>query len=216
MSLKFLTGIDLSGCEILNAVVQNLATAPSSPVDGFMYYDTTLKKYRGYSNSTWFEFGSGNVIDSYTKTETDTAIATAIATLVNGSPEALNTLKELSDALGADPNFATTLATSIGNKVDKVDGKGLSTNDLTDELVTKINAAPTGASKYSALVGDGSSTQIAVTHSLGTKDVTVTLAEATSPFNIVMTDIQLTTIDSITLFFASAPSSGQYRITIIA
>ena len=29
----------------------------------------------------------------------------------------------------------------INNKVDKVEGKGLSTNDLTDELVTKINNA---------------------------------------------------------------------------
>lgn len=29
----------------------------------------------------------------------------------------------------------------LSNKVDKVEGKGLSTNDLTDELVTKINNA---------------------------------------------------------------------------
>lgn len=33
------------------------------------------------------------------------------------------------------------LKAKFNNKVDKVEGKGLSTNDLTDELVTKINNA---------------------------------------------------------------------------
>ena len=40
-----------------------------------------------------------------------------IAQLVNGSPAALDTLKELSDSLGNDPNFATTIATQLGTKV---------------------------------------------------------------------------------------------------
>ena len=39
----------------------------------------------------------------------------------------------LSAALGNDPNFATTVATQIGQKVDKVAGKGLSTEDYTSE-----------------------------------------------------------------------------------
>ena len=58
---------------------------------------------------------------------TNTYVDEKIAALVNGSPEALDTLNELAAALGSDPNFATTIATQMGNKVDKVDGKGLST-----------------------------------------------------------------------------------------
>ena len=51
-----------------------------------------------------------------------TQIATAafvrgeIAALVNGAAGTLDTLKELADALGDDPNFATTVAASIGLK----------------------------------------------------------------------------------------------------
>lgn len=56
-----------------------------------------------------------------------------VTELINGAPEALDTLKELSDALGGDENFATTIATQIGGKVDKEDGKGLSSNDYTNE-----------------------------------------------------------------------------------
>lgn len=37
--------------------------------------------------------------------------------LLDGAPEALDTLVELANALNNDPNFATTLATQIGNRV---------------------------------------------------------------------------------------------------
>lgn len=53
----------------------------------------------------------------YTAAQTDSAIATAIAALIASSPSTLNTLKELADALGDDPNFATTIATALGAKV---------------------------------------------------------------------------------------------------
>lgn len=41
----------------------------------------------------------------------------AISELVGSSPEALNTLSELADALGDDPNFATTVTTALGNRL---------------------------------------------------------------------------------------------------
>lgn len=62
----------------------------------------------------------------------------AVNGLVDSAPEALNTLKELSTALNDDANFATTVTNSIATKVDKVEGKGLSTNDFTTDLKTKL------------------------------------------------------------------------------
>jgi len=41
-----------------------------------------------------------------------------VASIVDTAPSTLNTLKELSTALGDDANFATTTATAIGLKVD--------------------------------------------------------------------------------------------------
>lgn len=49
-------------------------------------------------------------------TATTTAISTAINNLINGSPGALDTLKELADAMGDDPNFATTLTNALALK----------------------------------------------------------------------------------------------------
>lgn len=44
---------------------------------------------------------------------------TKVAAIVNSAPEALDTLQELSKALGDDPNFATTVSSQIGTKADK-------------------------------------------------------------------------------------------------
>ena len=62
-----------------------------------------------------------------------------VASLVDSAPSTLNTLNELAEALGDDPNFATTITTNIGKKVDKVDGKQLSTNDFTDEYKNALD-----------------------------------------------------------------------------
>jgi hypothetical protein len=48
----------------------------------------------------------------------NTEVASAISNLVNSAPSTLDTLKELSDALGADANFATTVSTSLGDKLN--------------------------------------------------------------------------------------------------
>lgn len=64
---------------------------------------------------------------------TETYVNTKVADLVNSAPETLNTLNELAAALGDDPNFATTIVSELGNKVDKtttINDKAL-TNNIT-------------------------------------------------------------------------------------
>ena len=60
MSRKFLTNLDLSTNELLNAVIQNLATDPVSGEAGQIYFNTNdqvLKVYNG-SASAWQAVGS--------------------------------------------------------------------------------------------------------------------------------------------------------------
>lgn len=67
-------------------------------------------------------FGWGNhALAGYATT---TAVNTAIANLIDSAPATLDTLNELAAALGDDPNFATTIATSIGTKQNQLNGTG--------------------------------------------------------------------------------------------
>lgn len=57
----FLDHVDFSKLEARNLVTHKLASAPSSPVAGQRYYDTTLNKEGVYNGSSWDYAGSGGV-----------------------------------------------------------------------------------------------------------------------------------------------------------
>lgn len=61
--------------------------------------------------------GLGDASVTWSADKTVTAIRTAIDDLVGGAPEALDTLKELAEALGNDANLAQTMITQINNRV---------------------------------------------------------------------------------------------------
>lgn len=88
-----------------------------------------------------------SAIQSLAGYATESYVDGKVSSLVDSAPETLNTLNELAAALGDDPNFATTVANQIGNKVDKVSGKGLSTNDYTTTEKNKLSGIESGANK---------------------------------------------------------------------
>lgn len=70
-----------------------------------------------------------------TQIATTAYVSTAISNLVNGAGSALDTLKELADALGNDASFSTTITTSIGGKL----AKASNLSDLTDASAARTN-----------------------------------------------------------------------------
>ncbi|MGY2377082.1 hypothetical protein ACW9IB_21515 [Pseudomonas sp. SDO524_S393] len=114
----------------LNSVQRELANVaqatgqPLDPADDAQ----VLKAIKALQEaaSTWSKLSgkpttiSGfGITDAYTRMETAVAIEQAVAALVGASPEALDTLKELADALGNDPHFATTVTNALASKAAK-------------------------------------------------------------------------------------------------
>ena len=79
------------------------------------------------------EVQTGGQVD-LTGYATEAYVQGQIEALVDGAPEALDTLKELATALGDDANFASTMVQELAKKVDKVDGSRL----MTQEEATKL------------------------------------------------------------------------------
>lgn len=117
----------------------------------------------------------------------NSAVDARVANVVAGAPAALDTLDELAQALGDDANFATTVTNSLATK----------------------------AARYSVDIGNGALTSIVVTHNLNTRDVVVGIRLTGSPYTMVQVDWAATTVNTITLTFAVAPTASQYRVTVI-
>ena len=61
MSKKFLVNLDLNKNELQNAKIQNLATAPSSPVTGQVYFNTTDNICYVWNGTAWVPWEVGGV-----------------------------------------------------------------------------------------------------------------------------------------------------------
>lgn len=90
--------------------------------------DAINELYLGITNSTGVDDTTENTITTWSSYKIRESINTAISELVNGSGSALDTLKELADALGNDANFAVTLAEQMGKRV-RVDESQMFTTD---------------------------------------------------------------------------------------
>ena len=92
-----------------------------------------------YDLAAKFDAEDNNIKDTYSTKE---FVTQKISELVNSAPETLDTLNELAAALNNDANFATTIITQLGTKVDKVENKQLSTEDFTTALKTSLESLP--------------------------------------------------------------------------
>jgi hypothetical protein len=62
MAKKFLTNLDLTKNQIVNVALHNLASAPGTPVQGQVYFNTTDKKIYYWDSTAWIDI-SGDIRD---------------------------------------------------------------------------------------------------------------------------------------------------------
>lgn len=78
------------------------------------------------------------------------------------------------------------------------------------KMVTYLNNAVGG---YAANVGNASATSFALTHNLGTRDVTVLIYD-NATYEQVYADVVMTSTSVVTVSFATAPALNAYRVVI--
>lgn len=133
----------------------------------------------GYATESYAD-GKASAAEANAKSYADTALSA----LVGSAPEVLDTFKEIADALGNDPNFATTVTNLLATKADSV------------SFSVPAQKSPE------------------FTHNLNTRNVTVSVRQTGSPYQQVMVDNYSTTENKVKLEFAVAPTAGEYTVTI--
>jgi hypothetical protein len=134
------TGITITNGQVATTITQYTNTDAQGAIsvvdnggDGSLTYNAGVITYTGpsatevrnhLSAGTGLTYtGGAFAVDSTiaTKTYADNAATTAVAAVIDAAPATLNTLNELAAALNDDANFSTTIATSIGTKLNTAD-----------------------------------------------------------------------------------------------
>lgn len=109
---------------------------------------------------------------------------------------------------GGEIGVAGAGLTKSGSTYDVGQGTGIVVGADTVGIDTAVVAR-----KFSQAIGNGSLTSIPVVHGLGTRDVVVQMYDAVT-FEQVLTDNVRTDANTVTLVFAIAPTTGQYRVVV--
>ena len=141
MSKKVLVSLDMNKNEVQNVVMQNLGTAPESPKEGQYYYNSTdCKAYQ------------------YVRTSESGATSPTYAWKPLGGAEI--TVDSALSSTSTNPVQNKVVNAALGNKVDKVSGKGLSSNDYTDAEKEQLANLVAGTITVDTALSDSSTNPV--------------------------------------------------------
>lgn len=203
--------------DVQNAPATFPATSHTHAISQITNLQTTLngKANTSHSHTIANVTGLQAAIDGKAATTHAHAISdtTGLQTALDGKAASTHThtASDISD-------FNTSVNTQVAAYWDTIaggDNNADTIRETLDIILANASAVQDQVKRFDDLVGDGSATSIAVTHSLNTTKVIVQVYEVATD-QLVLCDVTRTNANVVTLGFGAAPSTDEFEVVIIA
>jgi hypothetical protein len=140
MAIKFLNGVDLNQNQLIAARVENLATAPATPVEGQIYYDSTPGDQILYfwNGTSWVSTaGSGGTVTVVGATHAGNAFTASIGNNANINPSVdITVVGNSNQYINGAGNLTTFPTIPQGDITAIVAGSGMTGTSLSGPIPT--------------------------------------------------------------------------------
>ena len=181
--------------------------------DDAITLDTTALTFTQFSGAGQIIAGngiskSGNTLSVLADGSTLTVGASGVKVSTSGITSTELASNSVTSTAMADASVELDTATVTGTLPVAKGGTGGTT-------AATARAGINAAGKYSVAIGDGAATTYTVTHSLNSRDVIVTVYKNSADYEVVYADVKHATADTVTIDFATAPTSNQYKVVVL-
>lgn len=156
----------------------------------------------GYATATLVANLEGNVTGNVTGNVNGVDPSTHASRHETGGSDPIN-------AGNCDTSYSPTNYTAGGGTIDD------HLAGIDSELATAGGGGSGTVQSYQTAFGDGAATSYVITHNIGTRNVQVQIWEAGSPYGLVLAEVEATSINTVTVKLASAPSSNSLRCVVM-
>lgn len=152
MSKKFATNVDLLLNELQNAKIHIVASDPSSPAEGQIYYNSTTKVLKFYNGSAWVSIGNLNQMTATGAVSVNNQLISSVATPVSSTDAATKGYVD-SIAQGIDAKPSVVVATTANitlSAPQNIDGVAVLAGD---RVLVRAQTAPAENGIYVVAAG---------------------------------------------------------------
>lgn len=193
------------------ATTANITLSGTQTVDGvaLVANDRVLVKDQSTGSQNGIYVVAAGAWTRATDADENAEVTAGLAVMVTEGTTNADTQWRLTTNDAIAINTTALNFTQIGAGSSYTQGTGVS---ITGNVISVDTAVV--ARKFAQSIGDGSATSISITHGLGTTDIQVQVFEIATGATVEC-DVTRTSTTQVTLGFAVAPTSNQYRVLVL-